>query len=82
MRDHRHSWLSFGRDRANARGKRIEMLGSRSEEERKSYNGCRQVEGIVSQFISDLELEVIALSSVIIWNGNIERAPQVPPCVP
>ena len=33
---------------------------------KKSYNGCRQVQGTVCQFIEDIELEMVALSSAIV----------------
>jgi hypothetical protein len=33
MKDHRHSWLSFGRGHANAISRRIAMLGSKTGKE-------------------------------------------------
>jgi hypothetical protein len=66
MKDHRHSWLSFGRSRASAnKNARIKAKG-RILRKKKSYNGCRQVQGTVCQFIEDIELEMVALSSAIV----------------
>ena len=66
MKDHRHSWLSFGRGRASANiNARIKAIG-RILRKKKSYNGCRQVQGTICQFIEDIELEMVALSSAIV----------------
>jgi hypothetical protein len=66
MKDHRHSWLSFGRGRASAIiNARIKAKGHILRK-KKSYNGCRQVQGTVCQFIEDIELKMVALSSAIV----------------
>jgi hypothetical protein len=56
------------------------MPGSKPGRKKTLYNGCRQVEGTVSQFIDDLELEVVALPKCDYWNEIIERTSYIPPC--
>jgi len=75
MKGHRHNWLSFERGHASANvNARIRAEG-RIPRKEKSYNGCRQVHGIVGQFIDDIELETVALSSAVIRMKIREQPP-------
>jgi len=76
MKDHRHNWLSFERGHASADvNARIRAEG-RIPRKEKSYNGCRQVHGTVGQFIHDIELETVALSSAVIRMKIREQHPE------
>ena len=74
MKRHRHNWLSFERGHASANvNARIKAEGC-IPRNKKTYNGCRQVQGIVGQLIDDIEPEMVALSSVVIRKENIGAA--------
>jgi hypothetical protein len=48
MKRHRHNLFPFGTAHASAKATEIEMADIVTGR-KKSYNGCRQVQGIVSQ---------------------------------